>query len=143
MVELARRDRDRERTVLEQGTRSKLCCRPRDGLAGSGDYFDAGIPGKSCEGADTDDRSIDGGLETTNQLAILANGDPISDWTPARGTYHVDANCTGTMTLHPGNGGFVNLRIVIVRNGKEIHALVWPPYDGPARVVTSVGIKVE
>jgi hypothetical protein len=47
------------------------------------------------------------------------------------------------MVLHPGNGGFVNLRIVVVRNGKEIHALVWPPYDGPARVVTSVGIKVE
>lgn len=86
---------------------------------------------------------FDGKGNVTQVDSILANGDPISDWTPATGTYHVDANCIGTMTLHPGNGGFVNLRIVVVRNGKEIHALVWPPYDGPARVVTSTGIKVE
>jgi hypothetical protein len=86
---------------------------------------------------------FDGKGNVTQVDSILANGGPISDWTPATGTYHVDASCTGTMTLHPGNGGFVNLRILIVRNGKEIHALVWPPYDGPARVVTSTGIKVE
>ena len=86
---------------------------------------------------------FDGKGNATQVDSILVNGDPISDWSPTTGTYHVDANCTGTMTLHPGNGGFVNLRIVVVRNGKEIHALVWPPYDGPARVVTSTGIKVE
>jgi hypothetical protein len=86
---------------------------------------------------------FDGKGNLTQVDSILLNGDPISDWTPVTGTYHVDANCTGTMTLHPSNGGFVNLRIVVVRNGKEIHAVVWPPFDGPARTVTSVGIKVE
>jgi len=86
---------------------------------------------------------FDGKGNLTQVDSILLNGDPISDWTPVTGTYHVDANCTGTMLLHPSNGGFVNLRIVVVRNGKEIHAVVWPPFDGPARTVTSVGIKVE
>jgi len=86
---------------------------------------------------------FDGKGNLTQVDSILLNGDPISDWTPVTGTYHVHANCTGTMLLHPSNGGFVNLRIVVVRNGKEIHAVVWPPFDGPARTVTSVGIKVE
>lgn len=86
---------------------------------------------------------FDGKGNLTQIDSLLANGGPISDWTPVTGTYHVDANCTGTILLHPSNGGFVNLRIVVVRNGKEVHTVVWPPFDGPARVVTSVGVKVE
>ena len=86
---------------------------------------------------------FDGKGNLTQVDSLLVNGDPISDWTPVTGTYHVDANCTGTILLHPSYGGFVNLRIVVVRNGKEIHTVVWPPFDGPARTVTSVGIKVE
>jgi hypothetical protein len=86
---------------------------------------------------------FDGRGNLTQFDSILANGGPISDWTPVTGTYHVDANCTGTMLLHPSNGGFVNLRFVVVKNGKEIHAIVWPPFDGPARTVTSVGTKIE
>jgi hypothetical protein len=86
---------------------------------------------------------FDGRGNLTQFDSILLNGGPISDWTPVTGTYHVDANCSGTMLLHPSNGGFVNLRFAVVRNGKEIHAVVWPPFDGPARTVTSVGTKVE
>jgi hypothetical protein len=45
--------------------------------------------------------------------------------------------------LHPSTGGFVNLRIVVVNQGKKILTVVWPPFDGPGRTVTSVGTKVE
>ena len=86
---------------------------------------------------------FDGNGNLTQVDSILVNGGPISDWTPVTGTYHVNSNCTGTISLYPSNGGFVNLRIVIVRQGKEIHAVVWPPFDGPSRTVTSVGTKVE
>ena len=86
---------------------------------------------------------FDGKGNLTQFDSILLNGGPISDWTPVTGTYQVDASCTGTILLHPSNGGFVNLRIVVVRNGKEVHAVVWPPFDGPARTVSSVGIKAE
>jgi hypothetical protein len=75
--------------------------------------------------------------------SILANGGPISDWTSVIGSYQLNANCTGTILLQPSTGGFVNLRIVVVKQGKEIHAVVWPPFDGPGRTVTSVGIRVE
>jgi hypothetical protein len=89
---------------------------------------------------------FDGKGTLTQMDSFVANGSPISDWTPVSGTYHINANCTGTMHLEPSTGGFVNLRIVVVRQGKEVHTVVWPPFDVPngyARTVTSVGIKVE
>jgi len=86
---------------------------------------------------------FDGKGNLTQIDSLLANGAPISDWTPVTGTYHVNANCTGTIHLLPSTGGFVNLRIVVVSQGKEIHTVVWPPFDGPDRTVTSIGIKVE
>jgi hypothetical protein len=70
--------------------------------------------------------------------SLIINGAPVSDWSPVTGTYHVNAS-TGTMSLLPSAGGFVNLRIVVVRHGMEIHTVVWPPFDGPNRTVTSVG----
>ena len=53
---LAGRDRDRKRTLLEQGARSNLCGRPSNGLARSGDQLNSGIPGRRREGADGDDQ---------------------------------------------------------------------------------------
>ena len=75
---------------------------------------------------------------------VVFNGAPVSpiDWTPATGTYHVNANCTGTAQINQ-TGGDLNLRIVVVRNGKEIHAVVTAPFNGPARTVSSIGIKVD
>jgi hypothetical protein len=86
---------------------------------------------------------FDGKGHLTQADSLIVNGSPISDWTPVVGTYHVNANCTGTIYLLPSTGGFVNLRIVVVRQGQEIHTVVWPPFNGPGRTVTSIGIKVE
>ena len=86
---------------------------------------------------------FDGKGNLTQVDSLIINGSPVSDWSPVAGTYHLNANCTGTMNLLPSTGGFVNLRFVVVRRGKEIHTVVWPPFDGPDRTVTSVGIKVE
>ena len=75
---------------------------------------------------------------------IVFNGiPPAIEWTPGTGTYHVNANCTGTAHIVTSTGGFVNLAFVLVKDGKEIHAVVTAPFDGPARTVTSVGIRVE
>ena len=75
---------------------------------------------------------------------IVANGlPPAMEWTPGSGTYHVNSNCTGTAHIDTSTGGFVNLEIVVVQQGKEIHAVVTTPFDGPNRTVTSVGIRVE
>ena|SRR5205085_4073787 len=75
---------------------------------------------------------------------IVRNGvPPAIEWTPGTGTYHVNANCTGTAHIDISTGGFINLEIVVVRQGKEVHAVVTAPFDGPARTVTSVGIRVD
>jgi len=75
---------------------------------------------------------------------IIFNGfPPPIEWTPGTGTYHVNADCTGTGHLVTSTGTFVNTVFVLVRQGKEIHAVVTAPFDGPDRTVTAVGIKVE
>jgi hypothetical protein len=75
---------------------------------------------------------------------VIVGGDPVSplDWTPGNGTYHVNSDCTGTAHIDvPSLKDFVNLSFVVVRQGMEIHTVVTPPYNGPKRAVTSVGIR--
>lgn len=74
---------------------------------------------------------------------IVINGAPPElEWTPGKGTYHVNPDCTGTMRIDiPSARDFVNLRFVVVMRGQEIHTVVTAPYNGPARTVTSVGIR--
>jgi hypothetical protein len=75
---------------------------------------------------------------------IVVNGvPPTTTWTPGGGTYHVNADCTGTAQILPSTGGFVNLAFVVVRNGNEVRAVVAAPFDGPARNVSSVGKRAE
>ena len=87
---------------------------------------------------------FDGKGNLTEVDHIVFNGlPPAIEWTPVTGSYHVNANCTGTISLVISTGGFVNLRIVVVGWGKEIHTVVTAPFDGPPRTVTSVGIRVD
>ena len=75
---------------------------------------------------------------------IIVNGVPPSIlWTPGSGTYHVNGDCSGTAQILPSTGEFVNLAFVVVRDGKEVRAVVAAPFDGPARTVTSVGKRAE
>jgi len=77
-----------------------------------------------------------GGL-TRVEFATV-NGVPVSpEWRPATGTYLVNADCTGSIEILPGAGPVRKLRMVIVRHGKEIHAVE------ETNVISSVGIKRE
>ena len=69
----------------------------------------------------------------------ILNGVPYGeDWRAAKGTYTVNANCTGTFQFVPSDGSpAINARIVVVRNGKEIHAVVIGNPTG------SVGYRVD
>lgn len=86
----------------------------------------------------------DGDGNFSQQDHVVVNGvPPASPWNPGVGTYHVNADCTGTAQILQANGGFVNLVFAVVRNGDEVHAVVTAPFDGPARTVSSVGIRVD
>lgn len=90
---------------------------------------------------------FDGEGNLTQVDHIIFNGmPPVMEWTPSTGTYHVNADCTGTARINSTAEGFVNLAFVIVKQGKEIRTVVTAPFDGPpgsGRDVTSVGIQVE
>jgi hypothetical protein len=70
---------------------------------------------------------------------VTINGVPIgNDWRPATGSYKVNANCTGTAEIIPADGSpTIKLRLVVVRDGKEVHTVV----EGNA--TGSIGIRVE
>jgi hypothetical protein len=71
---------------------------------------------------------------------VVANGTPPPvEWTFGSGPYTVNPNCTGTLVINIPGSPFspVNLRFVVVRQGKEIRTVV----DSGAS--TSIGIRVE
>ena len=87
--------------------------------------------------------TFDGDGKLTQVDHVVFNGiPPALDWTKGTGTYHVNADCTGTARIDiPSTGDFLNLRFVVVGHGKEIHIVVTAPFNGPARTVTSLGIR--
>lgn len=46
---------------------------------------------------------------------------------PGFGTYQVDADCTGSVTLEPAPGVFIVEEIVIVQRGREIRTMSFSP----------------
>ncbi len=68
---------------------------------------------------------------------VVVNGvPPVIEWSPGSGPYSVNPDCTGTAQINFTDGRPpVDLHLVVVRQGKEIHTVV------DANVTTSVGIK--
>ena len=70
---------------------------------------------------------------------VVAGGPPTQDWQPSSGTYTVNANCTGIMTLVvPGNplSPFVSY-FILSKRGTEIRTVL------NANLVSSVGVLVD
>ena len=60
---------------------------------------------------------------------------PAIEWSPSSGTYKVNPDCTGTAQILLTGFPPVNLHLVVVRHGREIHTVV------DVNAVTSIGIK--
>jgi len=83
---------------------------------------------------------FDGAGKLTQVDHVVVNGmPPAINWRPGTGTYTVNSDCTGTAQINNVGGPQVNLRFVVVRQGKQIHTVV----SDLANAATSVGIKVE
>jgi len=82
---------------------------------------------------------FDGEGNLTQVDFATINGAPIfDDWRPVVGTYMVDGNCTGTAQLVASDGSpTLNLRLIAVRNGREIHTVVVEEGNS----VSSIGIR--
>lgn len=94
---------------------------------------------------------FDGKGSFTQVDHVVHNGvPPQEEWRPGSGTYHVNPDCTGTMTITqhptiPADGSpELELYIVVGDNGNEIRTVVSgsptvPPF---AAAITSIGTKV-
>jgi len=81
---------------------------------------------------------FDGKGNLTQVDHVLVNGvPPALDWTPGSGPYTVNSDCTGIMQINVAGQPPLNLYIVVVRQGKEVHTVV------DANAVGSVGIKLQ
>jgi hypothetical protein len=82
---------------------------------------------------------FDGRGNLTQVDFATINGVPIgNDWRPATGSYRMNADCTGTAEIIPADGSpTLKLRLVVVRNGKEVRAVV----EGNA--TGSIGVRVH
>jgi hypothetical protein len=59
-------------------------------------------------------------------------------WTAASGTYTVNPDCTGTAVVNTPNSPVpLNLALVVVRQGKEIHTVL------DSNAIAAVYIKVD
>jgi len=73
---------------------------------------------------------------------VVVNGTPPPmEWNPGSGTYTINPDCTGTATINFTDGrSSVQLSLVVVRKGREIHTVVNNPGTGGFYGI-SIGIK--
>ena len=94
---------------------------------------------------------FDGQGNLTQIDHVVHNGVlPAEEWRPATGTYSINSDCTGWMTINPqpvdpiDNSPELKLYIVITEGGREIRTVVagspnTPPF---AANITSIGIRI-
>jgi hypothetical protein len=68
-----------------------------------------------------------GGRELTQVSAVAIDGVIPLIWSPSTGTYTVNSDCTGTMTLISTGQPALHLAILISQSGSHIHTVVTDP----------------
>jgi hypothetical protein len=67
----------------------------------------------------------DGNLKQLD--AVAANGNVAPGWRVSTGTYSVDPDCTGTLTVSNGDQPPIHTQMVVAQSGNTIHAMVIDP----------------
>jgi hypothetical protein len=71
--------------------------------------------------------TFDGDGELTQVDAVAINGNIALVWRPGTGTYTVNSDCTGTMTLISTGQPTLHLAIIVSQSGNHIHTVVTDP----------------
>lgn len=80
----------------------------------------------------------DGTLDQLDNINVNSPAVPLQPNRPGTGTYNLERDCSGTMTLTAG-GMTLNLSIVVVDHGREVRTAVLTPNV----IVTSNGRKID
>jgi microcystin-dependent protein len=68
--------------------------------------------------------TFDGNGNLRQVDAVAVDGNVPAGWRPGKGTYSINPNCTGTMTIVNQNMPPLHLQIVVAQSGKTIHTVV-------------------
>jgi hypothetical protein len=71
--------------------------------------------------------TFDGDGDLTQVAAVAINGNIPLIWSPSTGTYKVNSDCTGTMTLISTGQPTLHLAILVSQSGNHIHTVVTDP----------------
>jgi hypothetical protein len=82
--------------------------------------------------------TFDGDGELTQVDAVAINGNIPVIWHPSTGTYTVNSDCTGTMTLISTGQPTLHLAIVVSQSGNHIHTVVTDPGFATTRSVSEI-----
>ena len=67
--------------------------------------------------------TFDGEGNLTELDAVAANGNVAPGWVSNTGTYSVNPDCTGTITVTNGNQPQIHLQMVVAQSGNTIHEI--------------------
>jgi hypothetical protein len=68
---------------------------------------------------------FDGNGKFTQKDFVVIGGSPTtSDFAAETGTYKINADCTGTATISYPDGGWIELKLVVVNRGHEFYTVV-------------------
>ena len=70
-------------------------------------------------------------IDGTNQSSKFQTGET--------GTYKVNADCTGSARINYKNGGWIDLELVVVNQGREFRTVVSALYQGGNAVPANIG----
>lgn len=82
---------------------------------------------------------FDGAGGLTQLDFVVHGGNVPAGWRPGTGTYSVNPDCTGSAVITPATGPVLNLRFVVLRNGKEIRTVV----ANPNYQINSIGVRAS
>ncbi len=71
--------------------------------------------------------TFDGDGELTQVAAVAINGNIPLIWSPSTGTYTVNSDCTGTMTLTSPGQPTLHFAILVSQSGNHIHNVITDP----------------
>jgi hypothetical protein len=71
--------------------------------------------------------TFDGEGNLTELDAVAANGNVAPGWVLNTGTYSVNQDCTGTITVTNGDQPQIHLQMIVAQSGNTIHEMVTDP----------------
>ena len=71
--------------------------------------------------------TFDGEGNLTELDAISANGNVAPGWVSNTGTYSVNPDCTGTITVTNGNQPLIHGQMIVAQSGNTIHDMLIDP----------------